>query len=168
MAGSGANLSARSHAVNHQEYPPTAQFDASDYERDFVLWIERQAELLCAKQFQLLDVGNLLEELDGMKRSAHREMQNRLKILLVHLLKCRYQPQRKARSWLATLDEQRFQIARLVEESPSLAQFVAQYTDKVYPWAVRRASIETGLGPGTFHVQNPFLPYQWQDPDFVP
>lgn len=154
--------------MNHYVHPPPTTPDSAAYGRDFLAWIERQAELLRAQQFQQLDVANLLEELDGMKRSVHRELQSRLKILLVHLLKCRYQPHRTSRSWLASLDEQRFQISGQLEDSPSLATLLAAYADKVYPAAVRRAAIETGLPASAFPAQNPFLPKELLDTNFVP
>lgn len=72
---------------------------AADYEQDFVLWLERQAVLLRARQFELLDLENLVEEIDGMARSVRRELRDRIKVVLIHLLKCEYQSGRLSDSY---------------------------------------------------------------------
>ena len=71
----------------------------ADYETDVVLWSERQAQLLRSQKFDQLDLPNLLEELDAMGASQRKELRSRLVVLPMHLLKCRYQPERKSASW---------------------------------------------------------------------
>ena len=51
--------------------PVTAE-RTSLYERDFYLWLERQAELLREGRLTELDVANLLEEIEDMGRSESR------------------------------------------------------------------------------------------------
>lgn len=45
-----------------------------------------------------------------MGRSEKRELESRLTVLLVHLLKWRHQPIRGGGSWQLTIDEQRLQF----------------------------------------------------------
>jgi Domain of unknown function DUF29 len=85
-----------------------------------------------------------------------RELKNRLRILLAHLLKWEAQPKRRSRSWAATIAEQRDQIEALLEENPSLRQNLDEVARSTYPRAVRLAAIETGLPR---HAFPPELPY---------
>jgi hypothetical protein len=139
-----------------------------DYEEDFVLWLTAQAELLRARQFDALDVENLIEEIEGMVRSDRRELRHRLNLVLVHLLKCKYQPSHRSKSWVGTLREQRRQIDILLGDSPSLRSCVADYARDEYPHAMAKAQDETGLPASSFPQANPFSTAELLDPDFLP
>ena len=140
----------------------------AEYEQDLALWYARQAELLRERRFDQLDLENLIEELEVAVGNLRRELGSRIEVLLIHLLKCEFQRQRISRSWLNTLDEQRSQIAKLLEENPSLRPGAMQVATKVYPIAVRRATRQTGLPRGTFPSANPYSKDQLLDFDFVP
>ncbi len=56
----------------------------SCHDEDWVLWIDTQVRLLSQKRFSELDVENLVEELDGMKKKEMRTLKNRLRILIIH------------------------------------------------------------------------------------
>jgi hypothetical protein len=139
-----------------------------EYERDLALWYARQAELLRERRFDQLDLDNLIDELEAALGNLRRELGSRLEILLIHLLKCEFQRQRVSRSWLSTLDEQRSQIAKLLEENPSLRPSAMEVAAKVYPLAVRRAATQTGLPRSAFPPANPYSKDQMFDFDFVP
>ena len=55
------------------------------YEQDFYLWIRTTINQLQARQFERVDLENLLEELASMGRSEKRKIENLLIQLLVHL-----------------------------------------------------------------------------------
>ncbi len=80
------------------------------YDTDLLAWAERQAAHLRAGQLDRLDVEHLIEELEAMAGKLRRELKNRLRVLLAHLLKWQAQPKRRSRSWAATIAEQRDQI----------------------------------------------------------
>jgi len=66
--------------------------DASElYGRDYHAWANRQIDALSAGRFADLDIAHLLEELRDMGRSERNELENRLVILLAHLLKWQFQ-----------------------------------------------------------------------------
>lgn len=153
-----------SKALDPPEHPP----DQTPYEADFLLWVDRQAYLLRHGRLDELDLKHLTEELEEMAGSQRRELRSRLIVLLVHLLKCRYQPERKTPSWMASLSEQRSQITLQLEESPSLAPYLMPYAEKAYPAAVTRASLETGIPKSTFPVAQPFSQEEMLDLDFIP
>jgi hypothetical protein len=69
------------------------------YDQDFLAWTEQQAALLRAGRLDQLDLDNLAEELDAMGRGEWGELESRLELLLMHMLKWDCQPARRSRSW---------------------------------------------------------------------
>lgn len=65
------------------------------YEADFAQWCAEQGSLLRAGNLEALDRENLAEEVETLGRSEKGEIENRLNVLLIHLLKWRYQPSAK-------------------------------------------------------------------------
>ena len=138
------------------------------YDDDLVLWFEQQAALLRTQQFSKLDVEHLIDELEAMAGRDRRELKSRLCLLLVHLLKCGYQPTMKSSSWLGTIRTQRQEIRGLLEQSPSLSHHLVPYTDKQFKAAVDLASDETGLPPDAFPQTCPYTLGQILDDKFIP
>jgi hypothetical protein len=91
------------------------------YELDLNLWLENAIAQLKAGKLQDLDIENLIEELEGLVGRDRRELKNRLRTLLEHLLKRMYvdMPQ-EFNGWERTIREQRHQIESIIEQSPSL------------------------------------------------
>ena len=121
-----------------------------------------------AGRFCEVDIEQLAEEIEDMGKSDKRELWSRLTIILVHLLKWKQQPEKRSRSWRPTLDDQRTEIRRLFRQSPSLRRDVAVAAVDVYPDAVRRAGIETGLPAETLPRQCPFAEDQILNDEFLP
>jgi hypothetical protein len=90
-----------------------------------------------------------------MAGKLRRELKNRLRILLAYLLKWEAQPKRRSRSWAATIAEQRDQIEALLEENPSLWLGLDELARRVYPRAVRLASIDARLSRPAFPDELP-------------
>jgi Domain of unknown function DUF29 len=126
------------------------------YDQDLLAWVEQQAAHLRAGSLDRLDVEHLIEEMEAMAGKLRRELKNRLRSLLAHLLQWQFQPRRRSRSWAATIAEQRDQIEDLLEESPSLRPEFEAAAIAVYPQARKRAAIETGLPRQTFPVELPY------------
>jgi Domain of unknown function DUF29 len=126
------------------------------YDEDLLAWTERQVAHLRAGQLDRLDVEHLVEELEAMAGKLRRELKNRLRILLAHLLKWQAQPRRRSRSWAATIAEQRDQIEALIEENPGLQQHLEEVARSAYPRAVRLAAIESGLPRDAFPAEIPY------------
>ena len=78
--------------------------------------MEQQKQVITTGNWGKLDSAHLLEELEGTSRSEHRQLQNRLIVLLLHLLKWQFQPTLQSNSWRLTIVEQRAQIEDLLEE----------------------------------------------------
>ncbi len=138
------------------------------YEEDFAEWAEETTRLLRERQFDEIDLENLVEETADMARRERHELLNRLAVLLHHLLKWQCQPAKRSRGWRATIAEQRARIGRLLRHSPSLRRHVAAGVTEVYGDAVEKASIQTGLEVTAFSAECPFSAEQILDRSFLP
>lgn len=94
---------------------------ASNYETDFYTWTQQQAALLKSGRFSEADLENIIEEIETMGRSERRALENRLTVLLQHLLKWEYQPSRRGRSWTLTMRQQRLKFVKVLNENPHFA-----------------------------------------------
>lgn len=138
------------------------------YEADFAAWAMRQAEHLRSRNFDRLDIENLAEEVEDMARSHRDEIESRLSVLLLHLLKWRSQPESRSGSWRSTIVEQRDRIARRIKGSPSLKSYPAEVFPEEYAHARKLASVETGLPIEKFDESPPFTLDEALDLDYLP
>lgn len=122
----------------------------SVYEADFYAWTQEQATLVRTQQWNKVDAQNLIEEIESLGNQQRQELRNRLSILLAHLLKWEHQPQRRSRSWLATLRIQRRDALRLLNENPSLKSSLDDVLLEAYETARDLAMGETDLPERTF------------------
>ena len=129
---------------------------ATAYEADFYQWTQQQAALLRQRQFSQMDVENLAEEIESMGKSDKRALGSHLVVILTHLLKWQYQPRLRSGSWENSIDNGRFEVDEMLEESPSLKPQLAAKIQRAYPLSRRSASRETGLPLATFPEQCPF------------
>jgi hypothetical protein len=114
-------------------------------EQDFYAWTQKQAQLLRTGKLDEIDWQNIAEEIEDMGRSEKRQLESRLEILIMHLLKWQFQPNLRFRSWQLTIKEQRLRLEKLLQENPSLQGNLMEVIAKVYPLASLSAERETGL-----------------------
>ncbi|MFM6344217.1 MAG: DUF29 domain-containing protein, partial [Dolichospermum sp.] len=57
------------------------------YESDYLLWTQDVVSKLRARDFDNVDLENLIEEIEDLGRSKKDELKSRLNTLLEHLLK---------------------------------------------------------------------------------
>jgi len=128
------------------------------YETDFYLWTQQQAGLLRQGQFNRIDLDaeNIAEEIESMGKRDRRSISSYIQNVLLHLLKWRYQPERRGTSWSLSIENARYQILNLLDESPSLKGEMIVFATKEYQQASRNAAGETGLALTTFPDQCPF------------
>ncbi len=138
------------------------------YEEDFALWSAEQAALIRAGKFDRVDLENVAEEIESLGRGNKSEIVSRMTIILVHLLKWQFQPERASNSWAASILEGRIRIADLLAESPSLRDYPAQALHRAYRAAPLAAAGETGLSLKTFPVECPYTADQVLDEAFFP
>ncbi len=92
----------------------------SNYDLDFYAWANEQVALLRAGELSTADIEHIAEEIESMGRTEKRELVNRLTVLLLHLLKWRFQPRRRSASWEASIKIQRLKLADHLKDNPSL------------------------------------------------
>ena len=135
---------------------------------DFFGWAGEQASLLRAGRLNELDINNLIEEIESMGKSERRELDSRLRELLMHLIKWQWQPERRGNSWLVSISKQRVGIADVLSDSPSLKPTTPEAMEKAWPLAVRYASLETGINARVFPDTCPWGIDQVLDDDWLP
>ena len=138
------------------------------YEQDYCLWLDTTAQLLRERQLDGLDLENLIAEIEAMGGSQRRELESRLRVLLMHLLKYRYQPSYRSNSWLCTINEQRSEIELLLKYSPSLKPYLSEVFPECYSKAQRNAAKETNLPLEVFPTESPFTQEETLSPDYLP
>lgn len=124
--------------------------NASLYDRDFYAWANEQAALLRAGKLQAADIAHIAEEIESMGRSEKRELVSRLTVLLLHLLKWRFQPALRGNSWRLSIANARDQLADHLDDNPSLKARLPEITALAYRYARRSAAMETGLPEAAF------------------
>jgi Domain of unknown function DUF29 len=139
-----------------------------DYERDFDAWLQHQAEALRAQQWERLDVGHLVEEVEELRKTERRGVRSQLRLILSHLLKWRYQPEKRSESWRTTIANGRVLVQEDLEDSGSLTRELPELYSWAYPRARQDAIKQTGLRLETFPEACPWPVEQVLDEDFWP
>lgn len=142
--------------------------DPTLYDRDFYAWANEQAALLRAGNLSAADIAHIAEEIESMGRSEKRELINRLTVLLMHLLKWRYQPSLRGNGWRLTIEEQRYRLADHLTDNPSLSAKLPEAAASAYRLALVEAERETGLPRTTFPTLCPWPFDQIMAEDFWP
>jgi Domain of unknown function DUF29 len=138
------------------------------YHQDFFAWANEQAQLLRAGKLADADIEHIAEEIESMGRSEKRELVNRLSVLLMHLLKWRFQPSARGTSWRLTIEEQRERLADHLADNPSLKAILETAIASGYRLAILGAARETGLDRDLFPVVCPWTFAQIMADDFWP
>ena len=141
---------------------------ASLYDQDFYAWANEQAALLRAGKLNAADIEHIAEEIESMGKTEKRELVSRLAVLLLHLLKWRYQPLLQGPSWRTTIINQRFEIADHLADNPSLKSQLAEAMTRAYRRAIGEAALESGLPGKTFPPTCPWSFEQTVDEGFWP
>ena len=138
------------------------------YEQDFHAWANEQAELLRSGRLSEVDIEHVAEEIESMGRGEKRELISRLTVLLLHLLKWRFQPVRRGASWRVTVANTRDDIADHLADNPSLRARLDDAIALAYRRARRQASLETGQREEIFPEDCPWPFERMMAEDFWP
>jgi len=142
--------------------------ETESYEQDFYAWTQAQAALLRVGRLAELDLEHLAEEIESMGARDRRELINRLTLLLAHLLKWQYQPERRSTSWRLTINEQRRQLRLLLDDSPSLRARLDEFLSRAYGGGVQVALEETGFLQSPFPATCPYTAERVLNSDYWP
>lgn len=139
---------------------PTQSELATLYERDIALWSTLMADLLRRGQFDQLDLEHLIDEVIDLGRRERDRLVSAIRLILHHLLKWHYQPERQSRSWVKTIQRERINSQSYLEDTPSLKRILTQdWLQKIYKIARKEAALETELPLNTFPED---CPYSWE------
>ena len=140
----------------------------STYYTDFFAWANEQAALLRSGKLTEADIEHIAEEIESMGRTEKRELVNRLIVLLAHLLKWKFQPKQRGRSWLLTIKEQRNGVADHLADNPSLKSKTEEAMNTAYRSAILLAAKETAIDEDGFPAACPWTFEQATDVEFWP
>ncbi|MFM7602010.1 MAG: DUF29 domain-containing protein, partial [Pseudanabaena sp.] len=105
------------------------------YESDYSLWVQETAKQLQNRDFDALDLENLIEEVLDLSRRDKLKVKSLLKRLFEHLLKLKYWQSEVFRNqahWRREIINFRQQIRDELKDSPSLRPFLTQVLDECY------------------------------------
>ncbi len=125
------------------------------YETDETGWLEATADLVRAGRLGEVDTASLAEYLSDMAKRDRKEVVSRLVVLLAHLLKYEFQPERRSGSWRTTIRTQRREMADDVVGGV-LRNHALDRLATAYESARLDAADETGLPPETFPAECPW------------
>jgi hypothetical protein len=117
------------------------------YNSDYLLWLEETSRLLQTKDFEKLDLENLIEEIESLGRSERNKLISSLRLIYQHLLKWQFQPQKRTRSWSNTISRERDNVSYYIEDTPSLKNLLkdVETLNKAYQRGKQDAIRETGI-----------------------
>lgn len=146
----------------------TRHVKAGLYDEDFHAWAMMTAALLRQRRFAEIDIAHLAEELEDMGKRERRALESYLRNVTLHLLKWRYQPEKRGASWRQSIRNGRIEIQKLLRDSPSLSGEVSRMLADEYSAARADAIDETELSEETFPSHCPFTMEQVLDGRFWP
>ena len=140
------------------------------YDTDIVAWANEQAALLRAGRFSELDIEHISDEVEDVGKSEQRELASRMAVLLAHLLKWQFQPERRGASLEAMIRVQRNAIDRRIRNAPSLKFSLsdADWLADVWGDAIESAVKETRIPYTKFPDACPWTSDQVMCRDFFP
>lgn len=136
---------------------PPFETASPPYELDGYGWAMAQAKLLRERRFDELDIENIAEEVESVGKSEKSSAESALRVLMMHILKWQYQPERRSRSWAASIASQRAAFTRVMAENPSLKSKLEEMREHAYFRARLEAVRETDMPARTF----PAEPMEW-------
>jgi hypothetical protein len=140
------------------------------YEADVIAWAHEQAAFVRAGRFDMLDLEHIADEIEDVGKSEQRELESRMAVLLAHLIKWQFQPDRRGNSWRHTISEQRKKVVQRIIRTPSLKADLNNVDWWAGVWAdsLDIATRETGFLYERFPEECPWQYSQITDIDFLP
>lgn len=80
-----------------------------------------------------------------MSKRDKKELTNRLAVLIMHLLKWQYQPEKRSKSWMTTINTQRISIEFLLKDTPGLKSEIKSIINKAFKKSTIQFEKETGI-----------------------
>lgn len=123
------------------------------YDTDYHLWVMETVKHLENKDFDAIDLENLIEEVWDLSRREKKRLKSLLRNLLEHLLKLKYwefEIIQNQGHWKGEIRTFRKQIKDELENSPSLKRYLLEILDECYQDAREIVSDKSQLPIKTF------------------
>lgn len=137
------------------------------YETDDSLWLEETIELLKQKEFNQLDLENLIEELISLGKRDLAKAKSLLRQIIIHILLLQYwqlEYERNYRHWLGEIKTFRYDLNNYL--TTNLINKLQDYLENIYQSAVDFVKIKTDLT--IFPEKCPHTLAQLLDDNYLP
>jgi len=97
------------------------------HQQDFNLWTEKVKSKIQQRDFEDMDWDNLLDEIEDMGKSDRRALRSYTQRLIEHIFKLKYWKEERDRNkngWKLEIINFRTQISNILEDSPSLRNYL--------------------------------------------
>ena len=138
------------------------------YNQDYYQWIQETVKLLEQRNFQKLDLDNLIEEIQDLALNEKQTIETNLIVVLKLLLKWQYQPEQRSGEIKASIRRHRYQIRDDLKVSPSLKTYLSEIWLESYQEARLQAADETDLAVEIFPEQCPYTIENILNTDYLP
>ena len=128
------------------------------YRDDYAAWVEHQLGLLRQRRFDELDVENLIDEVEDLGKSEFRAFVSAIEIVIVHMLRWDYQPERRGDSWRESIAEHRKRIEFEIADSPSYRGRIDEAMERAFGTARPKAARQMRRPARLMPKSNP---YDW-------
>lgn len=135
------------------------------YENNESEWRDQQISLLESGRVDELDYDSMLQLLLEMSASERRSVEGLARVVVLHLLKFKYQPERASKSWLHSIISNRATLKTLTD-TKTLLNHLHSALPKIYTVSRRLAIVETELPSAAFPSECPFTISQILDDHF--
>lgn len=130
------------------------------FEEDETAWREATIANLAAGKLNEVDFVNVAVSLIEMSKSEQRSVRSHVIVLMTHLLKWKWQPKKRSRSWASSIANGQLELEGLLYNEKGkesvLARYALDHIDRWFQRAVKRAAQETKLPVKHFPSENPF------------
>src|SRR5438093_41723 len=120
-------------------------------ESDYYSWTMQSASRL-----RTMGLYEEAEELEEMGRSEAAKLEHQLTRLIAHLLKWKFQPQKRSHSWEASILDSVHRARRHLSKNPGLKSELDELLQAAHESASYRASTEADLPVKTFKLGQPW------------
>lgn len=137
------------------------------YETDENLWLEKTIELLKQKQFNQLDLENLIEELISLGKRDLAKAKSLLRQIIIHILLLQYwqvEYERNSRHWIGEIKTFRYDLNNHL--TTNLINKLQEDLENIYQSAVDFVKIKTDLT--IFLEKCPYTLVQILDENYLP
>jgi hypothetical protein len=140
--------------------PETLGKESAGYDKDFYSWSQEQGRLVREGRWNEVDRENVAEEIESLGREQFNKLESAFRVLIMHMLKWDHQPERRSRSWRATIATQRVELEDVLADNPGLKPRISEAIARGYRKARLEAANETEVSLKAFPET---CPYSFED-----